>query len=208
MSTFVVFIIISCKCDHLLSCCDAISESNGREWRGRGYKTYTHTSIVLYSCNSMTRPLGSSSNRSEIHSKRPHPSDCSNSWTEVAQSWAATETYRPIKSHNLSFSTSLRVKGKTAARQEQPWTFEPNFTLLFVCLFWLLNINRHVVTEMGEKGARFPLRVRPRPVCLCAARRAVPRERPRLQGDVRPGRVRELLQGLHLQVCLPIFLIV
>lgn len=133
MSTFVVLIIISCKCDHFLSCCDAISESNGREWGSGGYKTYIHTQIVLYSCNSMTRPLGSSSNRSEIHSKPHILLTAPTAGHRLPNQEQRPKPTRPIKSHNLFFSTSLRVKVKTAARQEQPWTFVPNFTLLFVC---------------------------------------------------------------------------
>lgn len=53
---------------------------------------------------------------------------------------------------------------------------------------------------MGEKGARVSVRVGFVSVLLRAARRAVPGERPGLQGDVRPGGVCELLQSLHLQV--------
>lgn len=58
---------------------------------------------------------------------------------------------------------------------------------------------------MGEKSAHIPLRVGFVSVCLRASRRAVPREKPRLQGDVRPGGVGELLQSVYLQVCFSTF---
>lgn len=53
---------------------------------------------------------------------------------------------------------------------------------------------------MGEKNAHISVRLRFVSVSLRAPRRAVPREEPRLQGDVRPGGVCELLQSFYLQV--------
>uniref|UniRef100_A0AAQ4Q849 vitamin-K-epoxide reductase (warfarin-sensitive) n=1 Tax=Gasterosteus aculeatus aculeatus TaxID=481459 RepID=A0AAQ4Q849_GASAC len=68
------------------------------------------------------------------------------------------------------------------------------------CCFSNLRVNKHGDADVGEKSAHIPLRFGFVFVCLRAARRAVPREEPGLQGDVRPGGVRELLQGLHLQI--------
>lgn len=53
---------------------------------------------------------------------------------------------------------------------------------------------------MGAKGARVSVRFRFGFVSLRASRGAVPREKPRLQSDVRPGGVCELLQSFHIQV--------
>lgn len=58
----------------------------------------------------------------------------------------------------------------------------------------------HGCADVGEENARISVRSRFVSVCLCASRRAVPREEPGLQSDVRPGGVSELLQSLHLQV--------
>lgn len=53
---------------------------------------------------------------------------------------------------------------------------------------------------MGKMGSGRALRLRFNVVVLCSSRGAVPRKRPELPSYVRPRRIGELLQGVHLQV--------
>lgn len=98
----------------------------------------------------------------------------------------------PITSEDLGFNTSPVYKDN---RKRTDW-------LRQLCCSHLHPSKNgdHGVAQVGEKSARIPVRFRFVSVGLCASRRAVPRERPRLQGDVRPGGVCELLQSFYLQV--------
>lgn len=59
--------------------------------------------------------------------------------------------------------------------------------------------------QVGEDSARVFVRLRFDFVSLRASRGIVPRARPRLQSDVRLGRVCQLLQSFHVQVLFLVF---